>query len=65
MSSQSVDPEDLGNEEVGGPSRSSTRAMWLQRRQVKQRTRVRARRRRASMATMNGMHLRHNKRFSW
>ena len=65
MKSNSVDPEDLGNEEVGGPSRGSTHAVWSQRRQAKQRTSVRAKRRRASMASMNGMHLRRNKRVSW
>jgi hypothetical protein len=61
MNSYSDDPEDLGNE-AGGPSRGSTRAVWSQRRQTKQRTRVRAKRRGTSAAAMSGMHLRRNKR---
>jgi hypothetical protein len=65
MKLNSVDPEDLGNEEMGGPSRGSTHAVWSQRRQAKQRTRVRAKRRHASMAAMNGIHLRRNKRSGW
>ena len=65
MNSYSVDPDDLGNEELGSPSRGSTHSVWSQRRQAKQRTRVRAKRRRASMTGMNGIHLRRNKRVSW
>jgi hypothetical protein len=65
MNLYSANPEDLGNEEEGGPSRGSTHAVWSQRRQAKSRTRVRAKRRRASMAAMNGMHLRRNKRLGW
>ena len=50
---------------VGGRGRGSTRAVWSQRRQAKQRTRVRAKRRRSSTTTVSGMHLRRNKRTSW
>jgi len=64
-SASSLDPEELGSDELGSPSRGSTHAMWTQRRQAKQRTRVRAKRRRASMAALKGMHLRRNKRVSW
>jgi hypothetical protein len=65
MSSNSGYPEDLGDEEVGSRSRGSTHAVWSQRRQAKQRTRVRAKRSRSGTAAMNGMHLRRNKRSSW
>lgn len=61
MYSYSEDPEDSVSEAVG-PVRGSTRAVWSQRRQTKQRTRVRAKRRGSSTAAMNGMHLRRNKR---
>jgi hypothetical protein len=64
-SASSLDPEELGGDESGGPSRGSTRAMWTQRRQAKQRTQSRAKRRGASMAAQKGIHLRHNKRVSW
>jgi hypothetical protein len=61
----SIDPEETGDEETAGQRRGGSHAMWGRRRQAKQRTRVRAKRRRASMAAMNGMHMRRNKRLSW
>jgi hypothetical protein len=61
----SIDPEEVEGEEVSAERRGSAHAMWGRRRQAKQRTRARARRRRASMAAMNGMHMRRNKRLSW
>ena len=64
-SASSLDPEESDGEVLGNPSRGSTHAMWTQRRQAKQRTRVRAKRRGASMAAQKGMHLRRNKRVSW
>ena len=64
MSSYDLNPDD-GSDETGGPSRGSTHAVWLQRRQAKRRTRVRAKRRRTTAASMSGMHLRRNKRVSW
>ncbi len=64
-SASSLDPEELGGDESSGPSRGSSHAMWTQRRQAKQRTRVRAKRRGASLAAQKGMHLRRNKRVSW
>lgn len=64
MSSYDLDPED-GSDGTAGPSRGSTHAVWSQRRQAKRRTRVRAKRRRANVASTSGMHLRRNKRMSW
>ena len=64
-SASSLDPEEIGSDELSGPSRGSTRAMWTQRRQAKQRTQSRAERRGASMAAQKGMHLRRNKRVNW
>jgi hypothetical protein len=63
-SSMSIDPEEIGGEEQQS-RRGSTHSMWTQRRQSKQRTRVRSKRRRASMAAVNGMHMRRNKRLGW
>lgn len=65
MNLYSMNPEDLEQEDAGSPSRGSTHAVWSQRRQAKRRTRVRAKRRRANTAAMNGMHLRRNKRVGW
>jgi hypothetical protein len=61
----SLDPEELGGDTLGGPSRGSTHAMWTQRRQAKRRTRAHTKRRGASLAAQKGMHLRRNKRVSW
>ncbi len=61
----SLDPEEVGDEEVGGPSRGSSHAMRSQRRLTKQRARVRTKRNQANMAANKGMHLRRNKRSGW
>jgi hypothetical protein len=65
MSLYSVEAEDSGGDELSVPSRGSTHAVWSQRRQAKQRTKVRAKRRRTTLTAMSGMHLRRNKRVSW
>ena len=59
-----VELEEL-DEEAGSQSRGSTHAMWTQRRQAKRRAKVRAKRHRANMAALNGIHLRRNKRLGW
>lgn len=65
MNSKDLDPDD-GSDEMSGPSRGSTHAVWSQRRQAKRRTRVRAKRHRSSnMASMSGIHQRRNKRMGW
>jgi hypothetical protein len=64
-SSLSNDLGELGEDPSGNQSRGSTRAMWTQRRQAKQRTRARVKRGAASMAAQKGMHLRRNKRMGW
>jgi len=64
-SADSFDPEEGHHEELGSQGRGSTHAVWAQRRQAKRRANVRAKRHRASMAAMNGMHLRRKKRVTW
>lgn len=59
------DLNEFDGDELGAEARGSTRAMWNQRRPSKQRTRTRAKRRAASMASKAGIHQRRNKRVNW
>jgi hypothetical protein len=65
MSSTLSNEMDEFGDEFGNQGRGSTRAMWTQRRQAKQRTRAKAKRTSASMAAQKGMHMRRNKRMGW
>jgi hypothetical protein len=62
--SHSTESEEFGIEN-GDAGVSRLRSAWAPRRQAKQRSKARARRRTTVAGTKNGIHMRRNKRQGW